>query len=166
MLKARRHVIEFLVVGTVVFLLASSLLELARPELKVAHLMDGQQREVQMVLPLIPQRVELRNRVRLYAKLQTTLDGQAPCPLVAQRLDAREVRVVVHVHHALVLHHLGRERLIPVGFDAVVHVIGEADLVEVILPGIRAHLRRDVPRVVREHAVHVVVSQHGGVLSP
>ena len=79
MLKARRHVIEFLVVGTVVFLLASSLLELARPELKVAHLMDGEQRKVKLTAPCVPQRVELRNRVRLYAKLQTTPPGQTRC---------------------------------------------------------------------------------------
>ena len=160
-LKAGGNVIQLLVVGKVVRLLAATLLKLARPKLKVSHLMDGKQREVKLVLVLVPQGIELRYRVRLYAKLQAGLDGDAIRPTLTQVGDAREVCVVVNIYHTLALHHLGRERILPVRLDAVVHVIGKADLVKVVLPSILHNLLGNVPRVIREHAMNVIVGKHG-----
>ena len=99
--------------------------------------------------------------MRLHAKLEATLDAETPDPLVAKRLYTREVRIVVHVQHALAFSDLGTERVFPVWLDAIVHMVREANLVEVPLPGISTHLLGRVPGVIRKHAVHVVVSKHG-----
>ena len=155
---------QLLVVGAVVLVLRAAALEVARPKLEVAHLVDGADDEVELVLPRLEEGVVLLNPVTLRAQLEARPDGQLARELLAHLVDLGEVGRVVDVGDCNPVHH-GRARgvaavLLHVGLDAVVHVVGEAQLLDAELHRIGADVLHRVDGVVGELAVHVVVSKH------
>ena len=157
---------HLLVVLHVVLLLRPALLERSIPKLLVTNLVDGQDDEVPCIGVLVEQRLVLVERVRLHAEFHTRFHRELRCKSLARPLDGGEVALVVDVDGGLALNDLGAGGVaavfVPVGADAVVHVVGDADLVDAAFNGERADVFEREDGVVGEIGVHMVIGKHAG----
>ena len=154
------HGEHLLVVDGVNFLLRAAALELPVPVLEVAHLVDGADHKVEPVTEPLHERAVLPERRALNAELESRAECDAIAQLLAQGVHLREVGIVRAVGDRVPVLEAGPAGLVPLGLHAVVHVLGEANLVQVETDGVERHLAQGVGRVVGVPGVNVVVSQH------
>ena len=157
---------HLLVVLHVVLLLRPALLERSIPKLLVTNLVDGQDDEVPRIGVLVEQRLVLVECVRLHAEFHTRFHRELRCKSPARPLDGGEVALVVDVDGGFALNDLGAGGVaavfVPVGAHAVVHVVGDADLVDAAFNGERADVFEREDGVVGEVGVYMVISKHAG----
>ena len=149
---------QLLVVPLVVLPLGPALLELLGPELLVLHLVDRQEHKVQGIF--LKKGPEPGDGVDLHPKLQPGFQGDpVPVPL-PQFPDGGMVLGIIHIGQELAV--LPDHLLpgIPVHLNAVIHVVGEAELFQAQSDGVPRHLLHGISRVVAEGGVYMIVSQH------
>lgn len=135
-----------------------ALLELLGPELLVLHLVDRQEHKVQGIF--LKKGPEPGDGVDLHPKLQPGFQGDpVPVPL-PQFPDGGMVLGIIHIGQELAV--LPDHLLpgIPVHLNAVIHVVGEAELFQAQSDGVPRHLLHGISRVVAEGGVYMIVSQH------
>ena len=163
-IKRIDHVKHFLVVRGVVLVLRAPPLKLARPKLLVAHLVDGQDDEVERAREAVEQGVVAVLRVRLHAKFQTAAHFKPAGVALACLHDGGDVALVVHIGGGYAFDY-GRQRrvaaeLVHIRLDAVIDVIGDADLIEAAVYGVAADRVERIDGIVRKLGMDMVVGKH------
>ena len=75
--------------------------------------------------------------------------------------DGGEVAIVVNIEDGLAVFEAGVFRMVMVGLDAVIYMVGEADLVEVETDGVFTGAVKGVYGIVAELRMYMVINKHG-----
>lgn len=75
--------------------------------------------------------------------------------------DGGEVAIVVNIEDGLAVFEAGVFWMVMVGLDAVVYMVGEADLVEVETDGVFTDAVNGVYGIVAELRMYTVINKHG-----
>lgn len=156
--EALDHAEELLVVGAVDLVLGTASLAVAVPELAVANLVDRADHEVEPLPEALHERAVLVDGRRLHPELEASAQRNLIAELVAHSVELGEVGLVRAVGDRGAVLEACPRRIVPLRLDAVVNMLGEADLVEVEPDRVERDLPERVGRVVREARVDVTDS--------
>ena len=151
--------VHLFIVAVVVFLLGAAPLEVAGPELLILHLVDGEDDEVEGVAAV--EGLELGDGALLDAELHAGADDDLVAVEGLHPFDFGHELRVIDVGERFAVAVLDRLTAVPVNFDPVVDVVGDADLVHPHPDGVADDLFHRVDRIVAEGCVHMVVGKHG-----
>lgn len=159
-LKVPRDGKELLIVALIVLVLGPALHVLRRVELQIVHLMDAQQREVQLAAVFFKQRVVLGDRVPLHAELQSLPERDPPAIASLHLMQLLKIARVVDVPVGQSVSQSGRSWIVPVAHHAVINMLRKAHLIKPQLNAaldLRLHRRLAVKA---EVAVNMVIGFH------
>ena len=160
------HGKQFFVIPLVIFLLRTAALEVLRPKLLIVYLMDGQDDKIQRIPR--EQRAVSRDGMRLHAKLQPDFDADAVAIALLQLVQLRHVARIVDIHPRAAAIVRDFSTFVPIHLDAVIHMVGQTDLIHAHRDRIPDYLLERILRVVAVCRMYMIVRKHPvpSILSP
>ena len=149
---------HFLIVSLIVLLLCPSLLEVLCPELLILHLVDRKDDKVKGIAA--EKRLKLRDRVNLDAKLHPHFDINLPGEQVPNPLKFQFPAGIVHVGQRFSVTVENFLPAVPVNFHTVIHMIRDADFIQMKIDCILNDLFHRIDGIVAELCMNMIICQH------